>query len=52
MNDDEIIDGNKGLQRLKEFGRKLFGVAKKDIERAEEFIDEAIEPTEKPSADE
>jgi hypothetical protein len=40
------------MQRFEDLARKLFSIAKKDVEKAEEVLEDAIEPTEKPEADE
>jgi len=40
------------MKNLDNLVDKLFGVAKKEIEKVEELIEEVVEPTEKPEADE
>jgi len=40
------------LEKFEDLGRKLFQVAKKDVEKAKEVLEEAVEPKEQPEADE
>jgi hypothetical protein len=49
MNDDKSREAMTNLDNLVD---KLFGVAKKEVEKVEEVIEEVIEPTEQPEADE
>jgi hypothetical protein len=47
MTDDKTL-----MERFEVLARKLFSIAKKDVQEAEEVVEDALEPKERPEADE
>jgi hypothetical protein len=38
--------GKAAMQRFEEFARRIFAVSKEDLKKAEEVVEEFVEPTE------
>jgi hypothetical protein len=48
MNDDDKTP----MERFEDLARKLFSIAKKDVQEAEQAVEDALEPTERMEPDE
>ncbi len=49
---NEVPDDKSPMERFEDLARKLFSVVKKDVQEAEESVEEAFEPKERLEPDE